>query len=62
MVKSASGLGRPARIMREFPRHNATDSFVMSEANAVPELTDVAAAHTRLVLNNNAILFFHTLR
>ena len=39
-------LACPTRVMREFPRHKATDSFVISEASAVPELTDVAAAHT----------------
>ena len=43
---SELALVRPARIMREFPRHKATDSLVMSEASAVPELTDVAAAQT----------------
>ena len=37
---------RPARIIRELPRHSATDNFVIKSANDLPESTEVAAAQT----------------
>ena len=42
----AGSRDRHARLMREFPRHKAMESRIMSDANSVPGQEEEAAAQT----------------